>query len=167
MKTILFATTFLLSGFGCSLPESDQLSSQAEDQIRNEVKAVADTIWAKWEQLDPEAALQYYWNSPEWMSINSQGVRYDLQAYRKLATDFKKSAAAYKWTTTRRDFKVVCRDIVICDWFGQDEAVWKSGDKITFNPHAYTLVFRKNSGQWKLVYSHDSGALVTQKAGKQ
>ena len=167
MKPSIFAITLLLSCLGCTSPESDQLGSQQEEQIKREVKAVADSIWAKWKEMDPEAALRYYADSTDWMSFNSQGLPCDGHTYRKLAADFKNSAAAYKWTTTRQEFKVAAKDIVICTWTGKDETVWKSGDKTTCDPHAYTLVFKKISGQWRLVHSHDSGIAVTQKAATE
>ena len=81
--------------------------------------------------------------------------------------DFLNMATAWKWTTTRQDFIFVTKDIVICAWDGKDETVTKSGDKITYDPHAYTMVFKKIAGQWKVIYSHDSGIAVTVKAGKK
>jgi hypothetical protein len=165
MKRLLLLAAIFIAG--CTSQQSDQLTQQQKDQIKNEVKAVADSIWAKWEELDPEGALPYYSDSPDWMSFNSQGTRYNFQTYKKLATNFKNSATAYKWTTIRQDFIFVTKDIVMCAWIGKDEAFWKSGDKMTCDPHAYTLVFKKIAGRWKLLYSHDSGIAVTQEAGKK
>jgi hypothetical protein len=48
----------------------------------------------------------------------------------------------------------------------KDETQLKSGDKVTFDPHAYTMVFKKIAGQWKVIYQQDSGTPVIQKAGK-
>ena len=58
MKVNIFGAALLLFCLGCTTQDSNQLSPQEKDQIRNEVKAVADSIWAKWEELDPEGALQ-------------------------------------------------------------------------------------------------------------
>ena len=164
MKAILICVPALLFCFGCTSPQNDQLTHQQKDQIRSEVKAVADSIWSKWEQMDPEGALQYYSDSPDWICFNSVGSRYDFQAYKELAAEFRKSATSYKWTTTSQEFIFLTKDIVICAWVGKDEATWKSGEKTTCDPHAYTLVFKDIGGQWKLVYSHNSGIAVQQKA---
>lgn len=166
MKANIFVA-LLLFCLGCTSQERNQLSPQQKDQIIGEVKAVADSIWARWEEMYPEGALQYYSDSPDWVCFNSEGTRYDFQTYKKLAAEFKNSATSYKWTTTRRDFMFLTKDIVICAWVGKDETILKSGDKITYDPHAYTMVFKKSAGQWKVVYSHDSGIVVTQKAGKK
>jgi len=128
----MFGAVLLLPCVGCASQESDQLSPQQTDQIKMEVKAVADSIWAKWEELDPEGALQYYSGSPDWMCFTSEGSRHNIQSYQKLAAEFKNSATAYKWATIRQDIVFVSTDLVICAWDGKDEASWKSGDWTTW-----------------------------------
>jgi hypothetical protein len=162
MKTNIIILPFLFC-FGCALQEQERLNPQQESSIKNEVQAVADSIWAKWEQLNPEAALQYYSEAPDWTALNSQASRFDIGAYRELAVKFKDSAVSYKWTTIRRDFKVLSKDIVLCSWIGKDEVTWSSGEKMICDPHAYTIVFQKTADQWKLIYSHDSGIPLTEK----
>jgi hypothetical protein len=146
---------------------SEQLTQQQKGQIKKEVKAVGDGIIANWVGLDPEGGLQYYSDSPDWGMVNADGSRWDFQTFKKFWIDSVKSVTAIKWTTTRQDFTFVTKDIVICAWDGKDETTLKSGDKITYDPHAYTMVFKKIAGQWKVIYSHDSGIAVTQKAGKK
>jgi hypothetical protein len=141
------------------------LTQQQKDQIKSEVKAVGDSIIAKWVGLDPEGLLQSYSDSPDWGMVNADGSRWDFQTFKKACLDLPNSATAVKWTTTRQDFIFVTKDIVICAWDGKDETILKSGDKIAYDPHAYTMVFKKIAGQWKAIYSHDSGIPVTQKAG--
>jgi len=150
-----------------SSQRSDQLTQQQKDQIKKEVAAVGDGIIAKWVGLDPEGGLQYYSDSPDWGMVNADGSRWDFQTFKKFWMDSVESVTAIKWTTTRQDFTFVTKDIVICAWDGKDETTLKSGDKITYDPHAYTMIFKKIAGQWKAVYSHDSGIGVTQKAAKK
>jgi len=51
--------------------------------------------------------------------------------------------------------------------YTRDDASLKLGDKIIYDPHAYTLIFKKIDGQWKVFYSNDSAIPVMQKAGKK
>ncbi len=164
MKTYVFIAALLLNCNGCTPQESGQLDPQQSDRITKEVTVVADSIWAKWEQVNPEEALQYFEDSQAWVYFNAQGTRRDFQTHKEVMAAFKNSAASYTWTTTRRDFPLVTRDIVICSWLGKDEALWKSGEKYVCDPHAYTLVFKNIAGQWKLIYTHDSGIGRTQKS---
>ena len=75
--------------------------------------------------------------------------------------------AATKWTTVRVDVIVLTCDLTICRGGWKDEAYMKSGDKITYDPVAYTLGFKNVAGQWKVFYSHASGIPVMHKAGKK
>ena len=107
----IFGISLILLCLGCNAKESDQLSLQQKEQIKNQVKAVADSIWTKWEEMNPEGALQYYSDSPDWVCINSEGSQYDFQAYKKLANQFKNAATAYKWTTIQQDFPFITKEI--------------------------------------------------------
>ena len=167
MKANIFVAALLLCCLGCTSQQSDQLTQQQKDQIKNEVKTVGDSIIAKFERLDGEAGFQFYADSPDWEMFNADGSQYDYQMTKKVMLDFPNYATSYKWTTTRQDFIFVTKDIVICAWVGKDETLLKSGDKVTYDPHAYTMVFKKIAGQWKAIYSHDSGIAVTQKAAKK
>ena len=166
MKANIFVAVLFLFCLGCTPQESDQLSQQQKDQIKNEVKAVGASIIAEAERLDARW-LDYYVDSPDWGMVNADGSRWDFQTTMKVVPDIFKTMTAWKWTTTRQDFIFVTKDIVICAWDGKDETLLKSGDKITYDPHAYTMVFKKIAGQWKVIYSHDSGIPVTQRAGKK
>lgn len=70
----------------------------------------------------------------------------------------------YKYTTLREDLMVVNRDMVVCAWVIKDEAIMKSGDTLVYDPHPYTVIFRRIAGQWKVVWSQDSGTPVIHKA---
>jgi hypothetical protein len=164
MKANVFFAALLLSILGCASPPSDQLTQQQKDQIKSEIKVVCDSITATFERLDGEGAMQYYSDSPDWLCCFADGSRLDFQAFKKGESDLKNSITSWKWTTTRQDFIFLAKDIVICAWDGKDETILKSGDTTAYDPHAYTMVFKKISGQWKVVYFHDSGISVTQKA---
>jgi hypothetical protein len=126
MKAIVFVAALLLFCIGCTSQQSNELSQQQKDQIKNEVKAVGDTIIAKLERLDGEGALQFYADSPDWKMFNADGSEWDYQMTKKAMSDLANSATSYKWTTTRQDFIIVTKDIVICAWVGKDETLLKS-----------------------------------------
>ena len=164
MKANIFVAVLLLFCVGCTSQQSDQLTQEQKDQITKEVNAVGDSIMAKIERLDGEGGLQYYSDSPDWGMVNADGTRWDFQVTKNFFIEFPRSFIAYKWTATHQDFIFLTKDVVICAWDGKDEMVLKSGDKITYDPHAVSLVFKKIAGQWKVIYSHDSGIPVAQKA---
>jgi hypothetical protein len=166
MKANIFVAALLLFVVGCTQQQSDQLTQAQQDQIKSEVKVVCDSIIAKWVRLDPKFA-QYYSDSADLGIVDADGSRWDLQTFKKYCLDLPNSVTSIKWITTRQDFTFLTKDIVLCAWDGKDETVMKSGDKITYDPIAYTLVFKKIAGQWKVIYSHESGIAITVKAGKK
>ena len=165
MKRILLLVAIFIAG--CTPQQSEQLTQQQKDQIKSEVKVVVDSILAKLERLDLNGALPYLWDSPEFVSYNADGSRSDFQANKKSDIDAFVNMAAFKNTTAREEFRVEAKDLVIYSWAGKGEMFMKSGDKITEDPEATTWVFKKVDGQWKIIYSHDSGTTTTQKAGKK
>ena len=168
---VLVAVLTLIFGVGCTSRQSEELTMQQKDQIKSEVKVAAESIIAKFQHMDWTGGLQFYANTPDWVMFNADGSQWDYQTTAKsmasLADINNKPVTAYKWITTRQDFIVITNDIVICAWVGKDEFTMKSGEKVTYDPHAYTMVFKKINGQWKVIYQQDSGIAVTQKAGKK
>ena len=175
----------LLCIFGCTSTQSDQLTQQQKDQIKKEILVVCDSISVRLQRLD-SGWLDYYIDSPDWAMLNADGTRWDYQTTRKVQPDFFNSVISCKWTMINQKFIFLTKDIVICSIDSKDETILKSpdkikadsnlnglyandettmkGDRITYDPHAYTLIFKKSDGQWKVIYSHDSGFPVVQKA---
>jgi ketosteroid isomerase-like protein len=167
MKTNIFVAALLLLLIGCTPQQSEQLTQQQKDQIKSEVKGIRDSAFARFQRLDTEGAMQYYWDLPDFIAINSDGSRSDFQAMKKEHIDLFSSSASLKILFTREDFMVLSKDIAIAGLDLKAELAMKSGDKMVFDPDAATMVFKKIDGQWKVIYSHESGTLVTQKAGKK
>jgi len=167
MKANTFIAVVMFVCFGCTSQQSEQLTQQQRDQIKNEVKVVVDSIVAKAERLDIGGTIQYYWDSPEFLAYNPDGSRSDFQALKKMIVWFADSVSAFKLATVRDEFPILTKDLVIYVWCGNDELTLKSGDKIKYDPDAQTFVFRKLDGKWKMVYLHESATITTQKAGKK
>lgn len=164
MRANIFAVALFHFCLGCTSQPSDELTPQQKDQVKNDVKVAVDSIIARWARRDVEGCLQYY--SPD-LAVVDDSLRHGYEEYKKLWIDYNKSLAAVKVTTIREDYIVCGRELVISTWVCRDENYLKSGDKMTIPVHAYTLVFRRNDGKWRVIYSHDSGIPVAEKAGKQ
>jgi hypothetical protein len=153
----------LLSFFGCTQKQSDQLTQQQKEQIKKEVKVVLDSIFAKMVEHDGQGALQYY--SPEIVNVVDTSI-INYEAYKKRWLVPVKSEAI-TITPIRENYIVLSKDFVISDWIGNVEISWKSGNKTIFTPICYTNVFKKVDGQWKAIYEHPYGNGVTQAAEKK
>ena len=162
IKTISLGLLLLLV-VGCGQKQPDDLSAAQMVSIKTGVKAVTDSIISRWAALDADGALQYFTDSPHWAWFGPSGARIDYQAFGKLWKQIDDSSASLRLITTREQFTVLARDVVICAWEGKDETTMKSGDKLIYDPHAITFVFRKIDDHWRVTYTHESGIPVWQR----
>ena len=165
MKAHIFVAVLLLFSLGCTsqpAQPSPQLTQQQQDQIKSEVKAVLDSLIAKWAALDAEGFLQSY--STDMVAVGG-GVPHDFQAYRRGSIDYLTSTATIAVTTVREDYRVLTTDLVISTWVGKVVRSMKSGDKRTTDQMLYADVWKKIGGTWKVIDESPSGTAVIQKAG--
>ena len=166
MKAIILVPALLLLFIGCTPQQSDQLTPQQTDQIKSEIRATADSIMARFERFDADGAMQYYWDSPDFTKLNLDGSQNDFQGQNE-AMNRVKSLTAVKVSTVSEKLTVVTKNVVICARQAKLDMSLKSGERMTCDPFAYTLVFKNIGGQWKVILAHESGTAVVQKAGKK
>jgi len=165
MKATILIAVALLFCFGCTSQETKQLSQQEKDRIKTEVKAAVDDIVVKLDNLDAEGALQHY--SPELVHV-ADGSQNDYRTYKKGWVGVNNSATSWKLVPVHEEIMILTKDLAITTWVGKMEYVAKSGDKTTTHPIAYTDVFEKIDGQWKVIYEHASArGEVIEKAGRK
>ena len=167
MKKNTFISFLLLLCLGCTSQQNDQPTQQQKDQIKSEVKAAVDSIFANIERLDANGVLQYFWDSPDFVAYNADGSHADFQAAKKALTDGIAGSTSFKPILREEEFRVVTRDFVVYSRVQRAEIVLNSGDKMIADPDAMTVLFRKIDGQWKVVYSHESEIPVLEKVGKK
>ena len=149
MKTLtLFALAFSLFLPVVAQPQH-QLTQVRKDQIKGEIKTVLDTMFARAERLDADAAFELY--SPDVVVSRDSTLR-DFQSYKLLWKDTFKYLAQWKWTSYHENFIFISADVVICALVGKVDLVFKSGDRLAVNPQGYTDVFKKIDGRWLAIY---------------
>jgi hypothetical protein len=167
MKAKFFVTVLLLFCIGCTSQRNEELTQPQKDEIKNELKAIIDSIVVNFEELDPEGALWYY--SPELVAVAETGL-IDFQTYSKNWIDWNRNVASIKWTTSDWRCTVLSNDLAISVLVGKLEIALKSGVRITANPHFYSDICKRIDGQWKIIYehgSHESTAVTIVKPGKK
>jgi len=163
MKTTIFIGSMLLLILSCTTQKEKPMSQQEKDQIRNELMKVTDNFMTTIINKDLDGLMNFCQESPEWITLNADGTSWDYKTARQAFVSIFDSTASFKWTRIRQEFNIISREVVITALFSKEETIMKSGDRITYDSHAYTIVFRKISDQWKMIYSHDSGIPVIEK----
>lgn len=163
MKTSIFIATLLFCILGCTSQKSDQLVQLQNDQIKKEIKAVSDSIFAKANKLDTDVISQYY--SPHLVVVRDTLV-FDYQAWKKAWADFMNYASSVNWTPSKWECIIIAKDFAISSCVGKFEYTLKSGDKTTIDPIGWAYVWKKIDGQWKIIYENYSGVHETQKVAE-
>ena len=164
MKANLFVVILLFFIFGCSNQQSDLFAQQQNDQIKKEIKALSDSIFARANKLDKNVIAQYY--SPHLVVVRDTAV-FDYNAWKMAWADFMTYSSAVNWTPYKWECIIIAQDLAISSFVGKFEYTMKSGDKTTIDPIGWAYVWKKLDGQWKIIYENYSGVHVTQKAEKK
>lgn len=161
MKTfinLIIGASILIISLGFSHKRDDQLNQNQVEQIKIEVTAVIDSIYAIFERKDPKSALKYY--SSDFVAYATNGQKFDLNSVMDQYTKLFETLSTYKWTTYNLDFLVIIKDKVVVSLDGRNESVFSSGQKLIYDPSHYTLACKKIDGSWKFCYQHFSGRTV-------
>ncbi len=168
MKTNVFVAALLVSYFGCTSQQSEELTQQQKDQISHEVKAASDSLWARWCRLDAKGTMVYFSDSPEFVALNPDGSQLDFQSYQKMTYGVIDSASALTMTPAWETILVLSKDAAVYAFQGRSEIFLKSGQRMAFDPYAITLVMKKQARAWKVVQVHQSGMMgVPEVAGNR
>ena len=159
---LLTAAMTLVACRGPAGTQTEQLTQQQNDQVKNEVKVALDSIIAKWAERDADGALHYYASD---VAIEGDSAPNNYQGYLQEWTDFNKNLTAIRVTRFREAYTVLDRDLALSYWVGKSDNIAKSGDTLSFGVQSYTDVWKKVGGEWKVIYQHASSSIpVTHKA---
>jgi hypothetical protein len=122
---------------------------------------------AKFVRLDGNGFLAYFHDSPEFVAYYPDGSRSDFQTFKKAMLDFCSSGGTARVMDQSEEFTVLTKEYVVCSFTGKSELTTNTGDKVIYNSYAATWIFRNMSGEWRIVYSHESATITTEKAAKQ
>jgi len=164
MKATFMLAAMLLVYNGCSDHQDSQLTQQQKDQIKNEIKAVGDSVLTRWQRLDVEGALKCY--SPEMFAVGDSGI-VDYQGYKTLWLTMPNAIGAVKWTTLQSQFVVLGKDDAMSAISGKLEMTTKSGLNLVVNPKLFTNLYKKVGDSWLITFEHGSGVTALQNPGKK
>jgi hypothetical protein len=157
MRTFCFITMIailLFYIFGCIQQQNDQLTQQQKDQIKQEIKVVFDSIFARYEKLDVNGALNYYSQD---MVHGGDTVLQGFQGYKDAGIDFFKNVDSVKWTSGHLECIILDKDLVLTYWVGKGNWLFKSKERLIFDPNIYTNIIKNENGQWKVIFEQFTG----------
>lgn len=133
--------------------------AMTEVEINNtisEVKSTYSQLMEHSKKAELDSFLSYYDSSPYFQSISADGNMSNYEAFKEACSGYYNSLRKQSITTTKQEFQVVERDLVIVSWTGDIIADLKNGDTIRMINYSITSVFKKKDSQWKIVHDHES-----------
>jgi hypothetical protein len=144
MKAILIYLLFFVSTISLAQKKFDQLPEG------NAIRAVLAQQVSDWNSFNIEGFMQGYWKSDSLLFIGA-----------KITHGWDSTLARYKKSYLTKDAMGVLRFEIIRLQFTAGDACLITGryflQRKTDNPNGvFTLLFRKKSGKWVVVYDHTS-----------
>jgi len=127
--------------------------------VQREVRKVSELITHLSEIADADSLLKLYSDNLDFVAFGSDGVKRTFDEFKTVCNDYYKTLKKQKFETVDENFYVVGSDIVISSWFGNIHAYLKSGATMDMKNCGVTNVFKKDSGEWKVIHSHESALL--------
>lgn len=147
--------------------QKQELTQQEKDQIKQELTSLINSFVKVYERGDVEAALEYYWNSPDFISVGADASVKDYQSFKKENEEQLKSLISTKIITVKQEYRIINRETVITLWYGRFEVNMKDGGILVFDPDVVTWVLQKINNEWKITYQADSGLPPVVQAAKK
>lgn len=150
MKNVcLFAAVFLMSLFSCNT-DNTSLSSAQQESIKKEVKEAANAMIKAVEEVNAEALLKCWEDSPDFRAISNS----TSASYKEMAEVLSKSFKDYsnmKFVTAEETLTILDVRTVIYFLKGTVTENFKDGHSELDNPLIWQIVYKKKNGRWKAV----------------
>jgi len=127
-----------------------------KDRILSEVRPLAEDLIHYSETAQMESFLRRYAETPDFLAVSADGIIRNYQDFKKICRDYYDSLKEQKLTTTHEIFHVLDDFTVVLCWSGNIEAFFKNGDTMKMQNYTVTFLYKKISGEWKIIHTHES-----------
>jgi len=132
------------------------MTEEQEAEIAAEVTGRLDALWEELKQPDVDQLLTFTSQMPESFGV-SDGVFSEWSP----AGDSMMRAALGEWedqvlTVSETRTVVLSPDVVYTMRVGTDSVTLKSGEASPTRPWAWTSIWVRRDGEWRMMYGHDS-----------
>jgi hypothetical protein len=97
-----------------------------------------------------------YAETPDFLAVSADGIIRNYSELKKICKDYYESLREQKITTTHQIFHVLDEITVLLCWSGNIDAYFKNGDVMKMRNYTVTSLYKKMSGEWKVIHSHES-----------
>ena len=125
-------------------------------RILNEVRLVFKDFTHYSETAQADSFLRCYEETRDFRAVSADGIIRNYKDFKNICKDYYESLKEQKITTTHEIYHVLDEITVLLCWSGNIAAYFKNGDVMKMQNYSVTFLFKKISGEWKVIHSHES-----------
>jgi ketosteroid isomerase-like protein len=127
-----------------------------KDQLLNELRPLYNDLTRYSESAHGDSFLGCYAESEDFLAISADGAIRNYEDFKKICKEYYDSLKEQKLITTHEIFHVLDEVNVVLCWSGNIDAFFKNGDIMKMEQYTVTYLWKKISGEWKIIHTHDS-----------
>jgi ketosteroid isomerase-like protein len=153
MKT-RFLIPFILFLIGCSTGVSP-LTEKQKNIVKSEGEVAVKELFNAFSENDSAKVMALIPANPDLSLVGTSGIL-NYPDFRKLAIQFFPKIEKQTFVTRTEKYAVIDPACFIYTWYGKNGVSFKNGESVVYDDYLISMVFRKISGEWKMVYDHES-----------
>ncbi len=171
MKKLLLQTTTFLIAFSIissctdtdktnnatAAETSSSLTASEKQQIEKEISDLSKSFFKQVEKLDIDSCMNYFENTPDFLSVNADGTAGDYNSLKKINADGFNHMKSFTNTLNKETIRILSKSQVLYTCFVTQEFTLKTGEKMKVENIAATMLFEKLGNSWKATFYQESG----------
>ncbi len=156
-RTILPALAFCIAAVACQ-PATTELTEEQKAAIADTVNALLDDYWDAWRDVDFDRGMSFFLDAPETAFASADQVDYGLATLDSKYRPFMATFESQEITLADSRTTVLASNAVYTMQRGtyvQTDTAGVVGDTL---PFAYSMVWVRRNGEWKVLAGHQSDA---------
>ncbi|MVM35884.1 hypothetical protein GO755_38075 [Spirosoma sp. HMF4905] len=162
----IFAALLLFAA-GCNTPAKETptqttdvsaMTSAQKQAIEQEISGLIKEFFQQVEKLNIETCMTYFENTPDFQAVNPDGTLGNYDALKKLNADGFSQMKTLSIGPKKEAIRVLTDSLVLYTFSMEQNATLKTGQKLTFEHVAGTMLFTKINGAWKATFYQESAS---------
>jgi hypothetical protein len=166
-STLAIFAALVLFALSCSTPSrqtaeqapgASVLTPEKKQAIEKEISDLVKAFFVDVEKLDIEKCMTYFENTSDFQGVNPDGTLGTYDELKKLNADGFAQMSTFKIIPKKEVIRVLSDSLVLYTYSIGQVATLKTGEKISYENVASTMLFAKINGAWKATFYHESAA---------
>jgi hypothetical protein len=125
-------------------------------RVLNELRPIIEEFIHYSETAQVDLFVRGYAETTDFLAVSADGIIRNYPELKKICKEYYESLREQKITTTHQIFHVLDEITVLLCWSGNIDAFFKNGDVMKMRNYTVTSLYKKMSGEWKVIHSHES-----------